>query len=57
MNRRRASDYCPLWSRVKPRNMPVPALQSITEELLIDAINRTTQRVVMIGPGVWPPLA
>ena len=35
----------------------MPALQSITDGLLIDAINRTTQRVVMIGPGVWPPLA
>lgn len=33
------------------------ALQSITDELLIDAVTRATQRVVMIGPGVWPPLA
>ncbi len=35
----------------------MPALQSITDGLLIDAINRATQRVVMIGPGVWPLLA
>lgn len=35
----------------------MPALQSITDGLLIDAIHRATQRVVMIGPGVWPPLA
>jgi hypothetical protein len=37
--------------------MSASALQSITDDLLIDAINRATQRVVMIGPGVWPPLA
>ena len=35
----------------------MPALQSITDDLLIDALNRATQRVVLIGPGVWPPLA
>jgi hypothetical protein len=35
----------------------MPAIQSITDDLLIDAINRATQRVVLIAPGVWPPLA
>jgi len=35
----------------------MPAIQSITDELLIDAVNRARQRVVMIAPGVWPPLA
>jgi hypothetical protein len=35
----------------------MPALQSITDDSLIEAIDRATQRVVMIGPGVWPPLA
>ncbi|MDZ4405295.1 hypothetical protein [Prosthecobacter sp.] len=33
------------------------ALQTITDDLLIEAINGATQRIVMIGPGVWPPLA
>jgi len=35
----------------------MPALQSITDDLLIDSVNRARQRVVMIGPGVWRPLA
>ena len=35
----------------------MPAFQSITDDLLIDSINRARHRVVMIGPGVWPPLA
>lgn len=35
----------------------MPALQSITDDLLIDAINRASKRIVMIGPGAWPPLA
>jgi hypothetical protein len=35
----------------------MPALQTITDDLLITAIDGATERVVMIGPGVWPPLA
>jgi len=35
----------------------MPALQSITEDLLIAAVTGATHRVVMIAPGVWPPLA
>ena len=35
----------------------MPASQTITDALLIDAIDRASQRVVMIAPGVWPPLA
>lgn len=35
----------------------MPALQTITDELLIDAIASARQRVIMIAPGVWPPLA
>ncbi len=33
------------------------ALQTITDALLIESIDRASQRVVMIAPGVWPPLA
>jgi hypothetical protein len=32
-------------------------LQSITDELLITAIEHATQRVVLVSPAVWPPLA
>lgn len=35
----------------------MPAIQTITDKLLIDAVNRARERVVMIAPGVWPPLA
>ena len=35
----------------------MPAIQEITDVLLIEAINSAKQRVVMIAPGVWPPLA
>lgn len=33
------------------------ALQAITDDLLIQSINRASQRVVLIAPGVWPPVA
>ena len=32
-------------------------LQSITDELLISAIEHAAQRVVLVSPAVWPPLA
>jgi hypothetical protein len=32
-------------------------IQSITDALLIEAIDLAEHRVVMIAPGVWPPLA
>ena len=35
----------------------MPAIQTITDEILIDAIDRANYRVVIIAPGVWPPLA
>lgn len=35
----------------------MPAIQTITDALLIEAIDRASRRVVMIAPGVWPPLA
>jgi len=35
----------------------MPAIQSITDELLIAAIDSAVDRVVLIAPGVWPPLA
>lgn len=35
----------------------MPAIQPITDELLITAIRRASQRVVLISPGVWPPVA
>lgn len=35
----------------------MPALQTITDALLIAAIDRASQRVVIIAPGVWPSLA
>lgn len=35
----------------------MPTLQSITDELLISAIERANQRVVLVAPAVWPPLA
>lgn len=35
----------------------MPALQNITDDLLIAAIEKASDRVVMIAPGVWPPLA
>lgn len=55
MSNLRALEFCPPCLALKPKVMP--ALQSITDDLLIDAIHRATQRVVLIGPGVWPPLA
>jgi hypothetical protein len=33
------------------------AIQTITDDLLIEAIDSASQRVVMIAPGVWPPVA
>ena len=33
------------------------ALQPITDELLINAIGSASQRVVLISPGIWPPIA
>ncbi len=33
------------------------ALQAITDELLINAIDRATDRVVLIAPGMWLPVA
>lgn len=35
----------------------MPAIQIITDDLLIEAIESAGQRVVMIAPGIWPPLA
>ncbi len=35
----------------------MPAIQPITDELLINAIRRASERVVLISPGVWPPVA
>lgn len=35
----------------------MPAIQPITDELLITAIRRASERVVLISPGVWPPVA
>lgn len=35
----------------------MPSIQPITDDLLIDAIQNATQRVVLIAPGVWPPVA
>ena len=35
----------------------MPAIQPITDELLITAIRRASERVVLIAPGVWPPVA
>jgi hypothetical protein len=35
----------------------MPAIQPITDELLIYAIRRARERVVLITPGVWPPVA
>ncbi len=35
----------------------MPAIQPITDELLISAIGRASERVVLISPGVWPPVA
>jgi hypothetical protein len=35
----------------------MPAIETITDALLIDAIEGASGRVVMIAPGVWPPLA
>jgi hypothetical protein len=34
-----------------------PPLQSITEELLIQAIGRAASRIVLVAPAVWPPIA
>lgn len=35
----------------------MPTIQSITDELLIASVNRAEERVVLIAPAVWPPLA
>jgi hypothetical protein len=35
----------------------MPAIQPITDELLITAIRRASERVVLISPGVWAPVA
>ena len=35
----------------------MPAIQPITDELLINAIGRASERVVLISPGVWPLVA
>jgi len=35
----------------------MPTLQSITDEILIAAVNSAQERVVFIAPAVWPPLA
>lgn len=35
----------------------MPALQSITDDLLLEAVDKAKHRVVLIAPGVWPPLA
>jgi hypothetical protein len=35
----------------------MPAIQPITDELLINAIRDASERVVLISPGVWPPVA
>lgn len=35
----------------------MPTLQSITDELLISAFERATERVVLVAPAIWPPLA
>jgi hypothetical protein len=35
----------------------MPALQTITDSLLVAAIDAATERVVFIAPGVWPPVA
>lgn len=35
----------------------MPSLQTITDELLVRAIATAGQRVVLIAPGVWPPVA
>lgn len=35
----------------------MPALETITDELLISDLNAATDRIVLIAPGVWPPLA
>lgn len=35
----------------------MPAIQPITDELLITAIHRASERVVLIAPGVCPPVA
>jgi hypothetical protein len=35
----------------------MPTLQSITDEILIAAVNSARERVVFIAPAVWPPLA
>ena len=35
----------------------MPAILPITDELLINAIGSASQRIVIIAPGVWPPIA
>jgi len=35
----------------------MPAIQPITDELLIHAIRRASEQVVLISPGVWAPVA
>jgi hypothetical protein len=35
----------------------MPTVQSITDELLIEAIQRARERIVLITPGIWPHLA
>lgn len=32
-------------------------LQSITDDLLIDAISKASSRIVFVAPAVWPPIA
>src|SRR4051812_17995304 len=35
----------------------MPAIQAITDELIIEAISGANTRVVLIAPGVWPSVA
>jgi hypothetical protein len=35
----------------------MPTIQTITDAMLIDSIRHAKNRVVLIAPGVWPPLA
>ena len=33
------------------------SIQPITDDLIVVAIRQASKRVVMIAPGVWPPVA
>lgn len=37
--------------------MPASAFQAITDDRLVTAIDAARERVVVIAPGVWPPVA